>query len=135
MINKLSLSITNNETFGTIEFAPTDPRIGIFDDYIELCNCFIDWRLPQNEHLDELIRGQEVSLKCTIKISFDEIAKAALYEDGVHIERGRLIVDVNFEDVNVYEAIEAAGKLEYLKHQAISAYCITGNEDKHLRIF
>lgn len=68
-------------------------------------------------------------------ISFDEIAKAALYEDGVHIERGRLIVDVNFEDANVYEAIEAAGKLEYLKHQAISAYCITGSEDKHLRIF
>lgn len=135
MINKLSLSITNNETFGTIEFAPTDPCVTIFDDRLELRNCFIDWRLPQNEHVDELIRGQKVSLQCVIMISFDEIAKAALYEDGVHIERGRLIADVNFEDVNVYEAIEAAGKLEYLTHQAISAYCITGNEDKHLRIF
>lgn len=135
MINKLSLTVSNSETFGTIEFAPNDPSVTIFDDYITLQNCFIDWRLPQNEHVDELIRGQKVSLQCSMRLSFDEIAKAALYEDGIHVERGRLITDVTFEDVDVYEAIEAEGKLEYLKHQAIAAYCIMGNESKHLRVF
>lgn len=135
MINKLTLTIINSETFTTIEFAPNDSRVGMFDDHIELCNCFIDWRLPQNEHLDELIRGQEVRLKCTVKISFDEIAKAALYEDGAHI-RHRLDVDaIAFKDTDVYEAIEVAGKLAFLTNQVLGMYSITGNEDKRLRVF
>lgn len=135
MINKLSLAVSNSETFGTIEFAPTDSCVTIFDDRLELRNCFIDWCLPQNEHVDELIRGQKVSLQRVIMISFDEIAKAALYEDGVHIERGRLIADVAFDDAELYEEIELLNKTEYIKNHVIGAYTIMGNESKHLRVF
>lgn len=56
MINKLSLSITNNETFGTFECAPTDNSVKIFDDYIEV-EYYVDWKMPNVELSDELIRG------------------------------------------------------------------------------
>lgn len=134
MINKLSLSITNNETFGTIEFAPTDNSIKIFDDYIEI-EYYVDWKMPNVELSDELIRGREVNLRCVTKISFDEVAKAALYEEGVRITRNTNVLSVAYKDSDVYEAIEAADKHEYLKNQVIAAYSIMGNEDKHLRIF
>lgn len=135
MINKLALTITNSETFTTIEFSPNDARVPIFDDALEFKNYIVDWRLPQNEYVDELIRGQKVSLQCITRVSFDEIAKAALYEDGTQIKHVPTIVNVAFEDVDVYEALEAAGKLEYLTNQTIAAYSIMGGEDKHLRIF
>ena len=134
MINKLSLSITNNETFGTFECAPTDNSVKIFDDYIEV-EYYVDWKMPNVELSDELIRGREVNLRCVTKISFDEIAKAALYEDGSHVKRAANILSVAYPDSDVYEAIEAAGKHEFLKNQVIAAYSIIGNEDKHLRIF
>lgn len=134
MINKLSLTVSNSETFGTIEFAPTDNNIKMFDDYIEI-EYYIDWRLPQNEHVDELIRGREVNLRSVTKVSFNEVAKAALYEDGVHVKLSSNVLSVAYKDVDVYEAIEAAGKHEYLTNQTIAAYSIMGNEGKHLRIF
>lgn len=134
MISKLTLTITNSETFATIEVAPTDERVKIFDDYIEL-EYFVDWRMPQIELSDELIRGREVNLRCVTKIRFDEIAKAALSEDGVHIKLGSNVLSVAYPDSDVYEAIEAAGKHEYLKNQVIAAYSIMGNESKHLKVF
>lgn len=134
MINKLSLTITNNETFGTIEFAPTDHTVKIFDDYIEI-EYYVDWKMPNVELSDELIHGREVNLRCVTKIGFDEVAKAALYEDGSYVKRGANILSVAYKDVDVYEAIEAAGKHEYLKNQVIAAYSIMGNESKHLRVF
>lgn len=134
MIQKLSLTITNNETFTTVEYIPTDEHIKIFDDYITL-EYYVDWKMPNVELSDELIRGREVNLRCVVKIRFDEIAKAALSEDGVHIKLGSNILSVAYKDVNVYEAIEAAGKHEYLTNQVIAAYSIMGDEDKHLRIF
>lgn len=134
MINKLSLSITNNETFGTFECTPTDNSVKIFDDYIEV-EYYVDWKMPDVSLSDELIRGREVDLRCVTKISFDEIAKAALYEDGSHIKRGANVLSVAYADSDVYEAIEAAGKHEFLKNQVIAAYSIMGDEDKHLRIF
>lgn len=134
MINKLSLTISNNETFGTFEVSPTDNAIKIFDDYIEV-EYYVDWKMPNVELSDELIRGREVNLRCVAKIRFDEIAKAALSEDGVHIKLGSNILSVAYKDVDVYEAIEAAGKHEYLTNQVIAAYSIMGDEDKHLRIF
>lgn len=134
MIQKLSLTITNNETFGTFECAPTDNNVKIFDDYIEL-EYYVDWKMPSVELSDELIRGREVNLRCVAKIRFDEIAKAALSGDGVHIELGSNVLSVAYKDVDVYEAIEAAGKHEYLTNQVIAAYSIMGDEDKHLRVF
>lgn len=134
MIQKLSLTITNNETSTTFECTPTDEHVKIFDDYIEVEYC-VDWKMPNVELSDELIRGREVNLRCVAKIRFDELAKAALSEDGVHIKLGSNILSVAYKDVDVYEAIEAAGKHEYLKNQVIAAYSIMGNEDKHLRIF
>lgn len=134
MINKLSLTITNSETFNTVEYAPTDEQIKIFDDYIEV-EYYVDWKMPNVELSDELIRGREVNLRCVAKIRFDEIAKAALSEEGVHIKLGSNILSVAYKDVDVYEAIEAVGKHEYLKNQVIAAYSIMGDEDKHLRIF
>lgn len=134
MLQKLSLTVSNSETFGTIEFAPTDNNIKIFDDYIEI-EYYIDWRMPNVELSDELIRGREVNLRCIAKIRFDEIAKAALSEDGVHIKLDANVLSVAYKDVDVYEAVEAAGKHEYLTNQVIAAYSIIGNESKHLRIF
>lgn len=134
MINKLSLTISNNETFGTFECAPTDNSVKIFDDYLEV-EYYVDWKMPNVELSDELIRGREVNLRCVTKISFDEIAKAALYEDGSHVKRDTNILSVAYSDSDVYEAIEAAGKHEFLKNQVIAAYSIMGDEDKHLRVF
>ena len=134
MIQKLSLTITNSETFTTVEVAPNDDNIKIFDDYIEL-EYLIDWKMPDIDISDELIRGREVNLRCVTKIKFDEIAKAALYEDGAHITSYTNILSVAYPDSDVYEAIEAAGKREYLKNQVIAAYSIMGDEDKHLRVF
>lgn len=134
MIQKLSLTITNNETFGTFECAPTDNSVKIFDDYITL-EYYVDWKMPNVDLSDELIRGREVNLRCVAKIRFDELAKAALSEDGVHIKLGSTILSVAYKDVDVYEAIEAAGKHEYLTNQVIAAYSIMGNESKHLRVF
>lgn len=134
MINKLSLTITNNETFGAFECTPTDNSVKIFDDYIEV-EYYVDWKMPNVELSDELIRGREVNLRCVAKIRFDEIAKAALFEDGAHIKLGSNILSVAYKDVDVYEAIEAAGKHEYLTNQVIAAYSIMGDEDKHLRVF
>ena len=134
MIQKLSLTITNSETFGTFECTPTDNSVKIFDDYIEV-EYYIDWKMPNVELSDELIRGREVNLRCVTKIRFDEIAKAALSENGVRIKLGSNVLSVAYKDVDVYEAIEAAGKHEYLTNQVIAAYSIIGDEDKHLRIF
>lgn len=134
MIQKLSLTITNNETFGAFEVSPTDNAVKIFDDYITL-EYYVDWKMPNVELSDELIRGREVNLRCVAKIRFDEIAKAALSEDGAHIKLGSTILSVAYKDVDVYEAIEAAGKHEYLTNQVIAAYSVIGDEDKHLRIF
>ena len=134
MINKLSLTITNNETFTTFEYTPTDEHVKIFDDYIEV-EYFVDWKMPNVELSDELIRGREVNLRCVAKVRFDEITKAALSEDGVHIKLGSNVLSVAYKDVDVYEAIEAAGKHEYLKNQVIAAYSVMSNEDKHLRVF
>lgn len=134
MIQKLSLTVSNSETFDTFEFAPTDNNIKLFDDYIEI-EYFVDWKMPNVELSDELIRDREVNLRCVAKIKFDEIAKAALSEDGVHIKLGSNILSVAYKDVDVYEAIEAAGKHEYLTNQVIAAYSIIGDEGKHLRIF
>ena len=134
MINKLSLTVSNNETFGTFEVSPTDNAVKISDDYIEI-EYYVDWKMPNVSLSDELIRGREVNLRCVTKISFDEVAKAALYEDGSHVKRGTNILSVAYKDSDVYEAIEAAGKHEYLKNQVIAAYSIMGNEDKHLRVF
>ena len=134
MIQKLSLTITNNETFTTFEYTPTDEHVKIFDDYITL-EYYVDWKMPNVELSDELIRGREVNLRCVAKIRFDEIAKAALYEDGAHIKLDSNVLSVAYKDVDVYEAIEATGKHEYLKNQVIAAYSIIGNESKHLRVF
>ena len=134
MINKLSLTVSNSETFDTFDFAPTDNSIKIFDDYIEI-EYYIDWRMPNVELSDELIRGREVNLRCIAKIRFDEIAKAALSEDGVHVKLDSNALSVAYKDVDVYEAVEAASKHEYLTNQTIAAYSIIGNEDKHLRVF
>ena len=134
MISKLALTITNSETFGTFEYAPTDNSVKICDDYIEV-EYFIDWKMPDVELSDELIRGREVNLRSIVKISFDEIAKATLYEEGSRIKRGANVLSVAYKDADAYEAIEAAGKHEYLKNQVIAAYNVVGDEDKHLRIF
>lgn len=134
MINKLSLTVSNSETFETIEFSPTSVIVKIFDDYIEF-NYFIDWRLPDNEHIDKLIRGREVSIRSVAKISFDEIGKAAFYEDGIHITPITNIIDIAFDDAELYEEIELSNKTEYIKNHVIGAYVIMGNESKHLRVF
>lgn len=134
MINKLSLTVSNSETFETIEFSPTSVIVKIFDDYIEF-NYFIDWRLPDNEHIDKLIRGREVSIRSVAKISFDEIGKAAFYEDGIHITPIPNIIDIAFDDAELYEEIELSNKTEYIKNHVIGAYAIMGNESKHLRVF
>lgn len=134
MINKLSLTVSNSETFGTFEVSPTDNAVKISDDYIEI-EYYVDWKMPNVELSDELIRGREVNLRCVTKISFDEVAKAALYEDGSHVKRDTNILSVAYADSDVYEAIEAAGKHEYLKNQVIAAYSIMGDEDKRLRVF
>ena len=134
MINKLSLTITNSETFETIEVSPTSVIVKIFDDYIEF-NYFIDWRLPNNEHIDKLIRGREVSIRSVAKISFEEIGKAAFYEDGIHITPIPNIIDIAFDDAELYEEIELSNKTEYIKNHVIGAYAIMGNESKHLKVF
>ena len=134
MINKLSLSITNNETFVTIEFAPTDHTVKIFDDYIEI-EYYVDWKMPNVELSDELIRGREVSIRGLAKISFDEIGKAALCEDGVRITPIPNIIDIAFDDAELYEEIELSNKTEYIKNHVIGAYAIMGNESKHLKVF
>lgn len=134
MINKLSLTVSNSETFETIEVSPTSVTVKIFDDYIEL-QYFIDWRLPDNEHIDKLIRGREVSIRGLAKINFDEIGKAALCEDGVRITPIPNIIDIAFDDAELYEEIELSNKTEYIKNHVIGAYAIMGNEDKHLRVF
>ena len=134
MINKLSLTVSNSETFETIEVSPTSVTVKMFDDYIEL-QYFIDWRLPDNEHIDKLIRGREVSIRGLAKISFDEIGKAALSEDGTHIAPIPNIIDIAFDDAELYEEIELSNKTEYIKNHVIGAYAIMGNESKHLRVF
>lgn len=134
MITKLSLTVSNSETSTTFEYTPTDEHVKIFDDYIEI-EYYVDWKMPNIELSDELIRGREVNLRCVTKISFDEIAKAALYDDGSHVKHDTNILSVAYADSDVYEAIEAAGKHEYLTNQVIAAYSIIGDEDKHLRIF
>lgn len=134
MINKLSLTVSNSETFETIEFSPTSVIVKIFDDYIEF-NYFIDWRLPNNEHIDKLIRGREVSIRSVAKISFEEIGKAAFYEDGIHITPIPNIIDIAFDDAELYEEIELSNKTEYIKNHVIGAYAIMGNESKHLKVF
>lgn len=134
MINKLSLTVSNSETFTTIEVSPTSVTVKTFDDYIEL-QYFIDWRLPDNEHIDNLIRGREVSIRSLAKISFDEIGKAALSEEGVRIAPIPNIIDIAFDDAELYEEIELSNKTEYIKNHVIGAYAIMGNEDKRLRVF
>ena len=134
MINKLSLTVSNSETFETIEVSPTSVTVKIFDDYIEF-DYFIDWRLPDNEHIDRLIRGRNVSIRSIAKISFDEIGKAALYEDGARISPIPNIIDIAFDDAELYEEIELSNKTEYIKNHVIGAYAIMGNESKHLRVF
>lgn len=134
MIQKLSLTVSNSETFETIEVSPTSVTVKMFDDYIAL-QYFIDWRLPDNEHIDKLIRGREVSIRGLAKISFDEIGKAVLCEDGVRITPIPNIIDIAFDDAELYEEIELSNKTEYIKNHVIAAYSIMGNEDKHLRIF
>ena len=134
MINKLSLTVSNSETFETIEFSPTSVTVKVFDDYIEL-QYFIDWRLPNNEHIDKLIRGREVSIRSVAKISFEEIGKAAFYEDGIHITPIPNIIDIAFDDAELYEEIELSNKTEYIKNHVIGAYAIMGNESKHLKVF
>lgn len=134
MINKLSLTVSNSETFTTIDVSPTSVTVKVFDDYIEL-QYFIDWRLPDNEHIDNLIRGREVSIRGLAKISFGEIGKAALSEDGTRIAPIPNIIDIAFDDAELYEEIELSNKTEYIKNHVIGAYAIMGNEDKHLRVF
>lgn len=134
MINKLSLTITNSETFTTIEVSPTSVTVKIFDEHIEL-QYFINWRLPDNERIDKLIRGREVSIRGLAKISFGEIGKAALSEDGTRIAPIPNIIDIAFDDAELYEEIELSNKAEYIKNHVIGAYAIMGNEDKHLRVF
>ena len=134
MINKLSLTVSNSETFETIEISPTSVTVKIFDDYIEFYY-FINWRLPDNEHIDKLVRGREISIRGLAKISFDEIGKAALSEDGVHIAPIPNIIDIVLDDAELYEEIELSNKTEYIKNHVIGAYAIMGNESKHLRVF